>query len=208
MKKFSKLDVLETIGFIGKKFNRSTQQFETSWSLRFRSYLNLFLLATTMSKYAVSLAFDQTDPIQLYIGSFWTYLNHDSQFYLSIVGVIIISWAVILFIVFNRSNRAENRSFMLWLRISGELAADDFQVVGLPEKENKEFLMAEDRFFLLYMKAFAAVLIVSLLVLNVQLYFIKVNNMHVIRICELKQNPKSFNLVLLFSTTWTTSRTS
>lgn len=36
---------------------------------------------------------------------------------------------------------------MLWLRISGEILTDDFQIVGLPEKENKKFLMAEDRFF-------------------------------------------------------------
>ena len=64
---------------------------------------------------------------------------------------------------------------MLWLKISGELPMGDFQIVGLPEKDYKAFLAAEDRFFSQYQKVFAMIITSCLIIFNVQLFFMKVN---------------------------------
>lgn len=85
MKKFSKIDVIESMGLTRKKFNRSTQQFETSYLLQIRSYLIHMAVITTFSKYILSLAFDQNSTAQLFVGSFWTYLNYNSRFYLAVL---------------------------------------------------------------------------------------------------------------------------
>ena len=85
MKKFSKIDVIESMGLTQKKFNRSTQQFETSYLLQIRSYLIHMAVITTFSKYILSLAFDQNSTAQLFVGSFWTYLNYNSRFYLAVL---------------------------------------------------------------------------------------------------------------------------
>ena len=85
MKKFSKIDVIESMGLTRKKFNRSTQQFETSYLLQIRSYLIHIAVITTFSKYILSLAFDQNSTAQLFVGSFWTYLNYNSRFYLAVL---------------------------------------------------------------------------------------------------------------------------
>ena len=65
---------------------------------------------------------------------------------------------------------------MLWLKISGEVLDDDFQIVGLPEKGYKKFLMSEDRFFQHYKKALFVITFNTFVLLDMQLFFIKVRS--------------------------------
>ena len=67
MKKFSKIENLSSIGLLQNQFNGQT--FVRSHYLFFKSNLILFLALTTLVKYVVTLFFEQTDIIQLYIVS-------------------------------------------------------------------------------------------------------------------------------------------
>ena len=70
---------------------------------------------------------------------------------------------------------------MLWLRISGEMLAEDFRIIGLPKREYKEFLMAEERFFQVYRRLLHVVTFNVFVLLDIQLFFMKVI------ICQLEE---------------------
>lgn len=83
MERHSKLKVLEIIGFIHQKFDG--QKFERSYPLIFRSIIVYLLIVTTLVKYPLCLLFDKNDVVQLFIGSFWNYLNQESRLWMGIV---------------------------------------------------------------------------------------------------------------------------
>ena len=85
MKKYSKLAVLKSVGFVSMRFNRSTQKFEKSYASLIHSYLIHLVVITTFAKYSLSLAFDENSTAQLFVGSFWSYLNYDSKVYLGVI---------------------------------------------------------------------------------------------------------------------------
>lgn len=70
-KKFNKLKLLEFVGFLSRRLNYASLQFEKSNYLTFKAYLKLFLVASVPLKLYVSTFFPQTDTIQLAIGSLY-----------------------------------------------------------------------------------------------------------------------------------------
>ena len=48
MKKFSKVRLFESIGFLNRRFNHETMEFERSWSLIFYSQLVLWMKVTAL----------------------------------------------------------------------------------------------------------------------------------------------------------------
>src|SRR5688500_8728599 len=68
-KKFSKLRFLQNLGFLSRKFNNSTFQFEPSWSLRLLFLFSVVMKPAYLLKLLISCYFPQTDKMQLYIGN-------------------------------------------------------------------------------------------------------------------------------------------
>lgn len=75
MKKFNKIQFLESVGLLNKRFNFKRLKFECSPYLLLRSYLILLYQLSFILKFFVSTFFKKEDIVQLWIGSPLNYLD-------------------------------------------------------------------------------------------------------------------------------------
>ena len=68
MKKFSKLELLQSVGFLDANPNRENLRFDKSQQRSFQCLLKMCLKIAFVLKFYLSSLFDRDDPIQLYIG--------------------------------------------------------------------------------------------------------------------------------------------
>lgn len=73
-KKFSKVKLLQIMGFCGATFNTKTLEFETSPSLRFMTFLKIFLKVSMPLRFFASVFFPKQSIYQLYCGSMFNFL--------------------------------------------------------------------------------------------------------------------------------------
>lgn len=73
MKKFSKIKGLQMIGILTKEFDGT--RFHKSILIRTKTFLYYINICIVQGKEFLSLFFDQNDPIQLFIGSYFNYLT-------------------------------------------------------------------------------------------------------------------------------------
>lgn len=88
-------------------------------------------------------------------------------------GIVLIWWMTSLHVTFSRLNSGENQSFILWMRLSREIPAEDFRVVGLCEKENTAFWTAADQFNVQFNRALNVIILFTFLMLNAQIFLIR-----------------------------------
>ena len=74
MKKFNKVKLLVIMGFLNARFNYETLQFETSFSMGFKTYLKVLLKVTMPLKFFVSIFLPRKSVTQIYIGNMFNYL--------------------------------------------------------------------------------------------------------------------------------------
>ena len=150
MKKFDKLKYLEYLGLIERRFNYTTERFESSWRLRLKYYAILLLKVTFCLKIFASRFFEQTDPVQLLIGSPYTYFGEGIRRFITLAAFIVLSWVICLNVIFNHLNtRRDYHLYRRWMRLTLEIPAkkeDDYKTVGLSTEMNKKFWKAVEVF--------------------------------------------------------------
>ena len=80
--RFNKVKFLQILGLLSKRFNYQTLKFESYWPFRVWFYLSLFCKIFTI-KYVISDYFPQNHVAQLYLGSFFNFLDKDARFFMS-----------------------------------------------------------------------------------------------------------------------------
>lgn len=81
MKKFSKINYLQKIGLLRRKFNDGEFSEKKSIYLSIRSYFIAIVTVLSSSKIFVSLFFDLNDEWQMYIGNTYNYLDESPRFF-------------------------------------------------------------------------------------------------------------------------------
>lgn len=73
-KKFNKIQFLEILGLLHRKFNNETLEFEPSWPLRLWFIVSMLSKALLEMKLFTSIFFPRNSIYQLLIGSFFNYV--------------------------------------------------------------------------------------------------------------------------------------
>ena len=85
MKKFSKVRLLQSIGFLDRKLNSETLRLERSLPLALYCYLCLALKLTHSTRLTLSVFWRREEPAQLFIGSIFNYLEDEPRFWMALV---------------------------------------------------------------------------------------------------------------------------
>lgn len=71
---FSKLQLMQSVGFLSSKLNPETLRFDRSLRGTLNCLLKIFFKTSVVLKFYLSTLFEREDTIQLYIGSLFNYL--------------------------------------------------------------------------------------------------------------------------------------
>lgn len=83
--KFSKLQLMRSIGFLDAKLNPKTLRFDRSIGDTLNCLLKMFCKISFVAKFYVSSLFEREDTIQLFIGSLFNFLPTTPRAFLGIV---------------------------------------------------------------------------------------------------------------------------
>ena len=201
MKKLNKINFLQLLALVNRRFSYESQTFERSIYVMMRSQLILLLNTTMPLKFFVSILFPRRDLVQLFIGNPYNYLpdvpratmgrspsahrpadrrrrriNQLNNCFLSagFIGLICIPWQISHHFIFcHRNAKNDYYRFRYWLRMTGEIpGAHNYRAIGVSESERKQFWRAQDRFNFYYYRVVNYFFLVGFSLVNLQYFLI------------------------------------
>lgn len=108
---------------------------------------------------------------------------------------------ITLYILFNHTIAKENyKLWFKWMRMSREIAPEmGYKVIGLPEKENREFWNAEQNFNFYWYRVLSITLVFSFFVFGIQYTYVQFDvNIYVFVLVQVLHNIHLTHIVFIF----------